>query len=144
MVRTVRSSPFRKGGRISAAISSIGVKVEPASGRPVESAPGDKPQSILDLVGHTPLVPLNRVARGFPYRILAKLEYLNPGGSVKDRIGPSMVDAAEKKGLLKPGGTIIEATSGNTGVGLALVAAVRGYHAVFVIPDKMSSEKIRL
>ncbi|HLY76436.1 MAG TPA: pyridoxal-phosphate dependent enzyme, partial [Thermoplasmata archaeon] len=110
----------------------------------MESAPGDKPQSILDLVGHTPLVPLNRVARGFPYRILAKLEYLNPGGSVKDRIGPSMVDAAEKKGLLKPGGTIIEATSGNTGVGLALVAAVRGYHAVFVIPDKMSSEKIRL
>ncbi len=118
--------------------------MEPASGRPVESAPGDAPQSILDLVGHTPLVPLNRVARGYPYRILAKLEFLNPGGSVKDRIGPSMIDAAEKKGLLKPGGTIIEATSGNTGVGLALVAAVRGYHAVFVIPDKMSSEKIRL
>lgn len=115
-----------------------------ASGRRVAAPPGSNPRSILDLIGHTPLIPLNRVAKGYPYRILAKLEYLNPGGSVKDRIGPSMVDAAEAKGLLKPGGTIIEATSGNTGVGLALVAAVRGYHAVFVIPDKMSSEKIRL
>lgn len=108
------------------------------------TAPGNEPRSILDLIGHTPMVPLNRVARGQPYRLLAKLEYLNPGGSVKDRIGPSMVDAAERQGLLKPGGTLIEATSGNTGVGLALVAAVRGYHMVFVIPDKMSSEKIRL
>ncbi|HYK92744.1 MAG TPA: pyridoxal-phosphate dependent enzyme [Thermoplasmata archaeon] len=102
------------------------------------------PESILDLVGHTPLVPLHRVAKGLPYRLLAKLEFLNPGGSVKDRIGPAMIDAAEAKGLLKPGGTIVEATSGNTGVGLALVAAVRGYHCVFVIPDKMSAEKIRL
>jgi cystathionine beta-synthase len=100
--------------------------------------------SVLDLIGDTPLVPLNRVARGVPYRILAKLEFLNPGGSVKDRIGPAMIDDAEARGLLKPGGTIVEATSGNTGVGLALVAAVRGYQAVFVIPDKMSSEKIRL
>ncbi len=105
---------------------------------------GKGPASILDLIGHTPLVPLSRVARGVPYRVLAKLEFLNPGGSVKDRIGPSMVDAAEAQGLLKPGGTIIEATSGNTGVGLALVAAVRGYDVVFVIPDKMSAEKIRL
>jgi cystathionine beta-synthase len=110
----------------------------------VAAVPESDPKSILDLIGHTPLIPLNRVAKGHPYRLLAKLEYLNPGGSVKDRIGPSMVDAAEKQGLLKPGGTIIEATSGNTGVGLALVAAVRGYHMVFVIPDKMSSEKIRL
>ena len=102
------------------------------------------PDSILDLVGHTPLVPLKRVTKGLHYRVLAKLEFLNPGGSVKDRIGPSMIDAAEAKGLLKPGGTIIEATSGNTGVGLALVAAVRGYHCIFVIPDKMSAEKIRL
>jgi cystathionine beta-synthase len=101
-------------------------------------------ESILDLVGNTPLVPLRRVAQGVPYRVLAKLEYLNPGGSVKDRIGPVMVEEAEKNGLLKPGGTIVEATSGNTGVGLAMVAAVRGYRVVFVIPDKMSSEKIRL
>jgi cystathionine beta-synthase len=100
--------------------------------------------SILDLIGHTPVVPLQRVGRGLPYRLLAKLEFLNPGGSVKDRIGPAMIDDAEARGLLKPGGTIVEATSGNTGVGLALVAAVRGYKAVFVIPDKMSSEKIRL
>ena len=100
--------------------------------------------SILDLVGNTPLVPLRRVAQGVPYRVLAKLEYLNPGGSVKDRIGASMINEAERTGLLKPGGTIVEATSGNTGVGLALIAAVRGYRIVFVIPDKMSSEKIRL
>jgi len=102
------------------------------------------PESILDLVGKTPVVPLRRVTHGVPYRVLAKLEYLNPGGSVKDRIGTFMIDAAEKDGRLKPGGTIVEATSGNTGVGLALVAAVRGYRIVFVIPDKMSSEKIRL
>jgi len=101
-------------------------------------------ESILDLVGNTRLVPLRRVAPAVPYRVLAKLEYLNPGGSVKDRIGASMIEDAEKNGLLKPGGTIVEATSGNTGVGLALVAAVRGYRIVFVIPDKMSSEKIRL
>ncbi len=105
---------------------------------------GSRPESILDLVGNTPLVPLRRVAYGVPYRVLAKLEYLNPGGSVKDRIGAAMIDRAEKEGLLKPGGTIVEATSGNTGVGLALVAAVRGYRVVFVIPDKMSTEKIRL
>jgi cystathionine beta-synthase len=100
--------------------------------------------SILELVGNTPLVPLRRVAQGLPYRVLAKLEYLNPGGSVKDRIGSTMIEEAERAGRLKPGGTIVEATSGNTGVGLALVAAVRGYRTVFVIPDKMSSEKIRL
>jgi cystathionine beta-synthase len=100
--------------------------------------------SVLDLVGHTPAVPLTRIARAVPYRLLAKLEFLNPGGSVKDRIGLRMIDEAEAQGWLKPGGTIVEATSGNTGVGLALVAAVRGYHMVFVIPDKMSTEKIRL
>ncbi len=108
-----------------------------ADGRP-------SPQSILDLVGNTPLLPLRRVGKGLPYRLLVKLEFLNPGGSVKDRIGAAMIDDAERKGLLAPGGTIIEATSGNTGVGLALVAAVRGYHCVFVLPDKMSAEKIRL
>jgi cystathionine beta-synthase len=106
---------------------------------------GDAPrESVLDLIGNTPLVPLRRVTSGLPYRVLAKLEYLNPGGSVKDRIGATMIDAAEKDGRLKPGGTIVEATSGNTGVGLALVAAVRGYRIVFVLPDKMSTEKIRL
>lgn len=102
------------------------------------------PESILDLIGHTPVVPLRRVGKNLPYRLLVKLEFLNPGGSVKDRIGVRMIDAAERDGRLRPGGTIVEATSGNTGVGLALVAAVRGYHMVFVIPDKMSAEKIRL
>ncbi len=101
-------------------------------------------ENVLELVGRTPLIPLHRVVQGLPYRVLAKLEFLNPGGSVKDRIGASMVAEAERNGQLKPGGTIVEATSGNTGVGLALVAAVRGYRIVFVIPDKMSSEKIRL
>ena len=144
MVRTLPSAPFREGGRFSPLISGSSVNGESASGRLVGASPPSEPGSILDLIGRTPLIPLNRVARGYPYRVLAKLEYLNPGGSVKDRIGPTMIDAAEKQGWLKPGGTIIEATSGNTGVGLALVAAVRGYHAVFVIPDKMSSEKIRL
>ncbi len=114
------------------------------SPRAVGDSPPAAPRSILDLIGQTPIVPLPRVTKGSPYRILAKLEFLNPGGSVKDRIGPAMIDAAEADGRLPPGGTIIEATSGNTGVGLALVAAVRGYRSVFVIPDKMSSEKIRL
>lgn len=103
-----------------------------------------KVDSVLDLVGNTPVVPLRRVTDGAPYRVLAKLEFLNPGGSVKDRIAARMVEAAEADGRLKPGGTIVEATSGNTGVGLALLAAVRGYRIVFVIPDKMSTEKIRL
>ena len=108
-------------------------------------APGpSQADTILNLIGNTPTVRLQRVARGLPYTVVAKLEFLNPGGSVKDRIGTAMIDEAERQGLIKPGGTIVEATSGNTGVGLALVAAVRGYHAVFVIPDKMSSEKIRL
>jgi cystathionine beta-synthase len=102
------------------------------------------PSTILDLIGETPVLPLHRIGKELPYRILAKLEYLNPGGSVKDRIGARMIDEAEAKGWLKPGGTIVEATSGNTGVGLALVAAVRGYRSVFVLPDKMSAEKIRL
>jgi cystathionine beta-synthase len=105
---------------------------------------GGEVGSILELIGETPLVPLTKVAKGSPNPLLAKLEYLNPGGSVKDRIAPAMIDDAEARGLLKPGGTIVEATSGNTGVGLALVAAVRGYHVVFVLPDKMSTEKIRL
>jgi cystathionine beta-synthase len=106
--------------------------------------PAGAPGSILDLVGNTPVVPLRRVTDGAPYRVLAKLEFLNPGGSVKDRIGASMIAEAERDGRLRPGGTLVEASSGNTGVGLALVAAVRGYRLVVVIPDKMSSEKIRL
>jgi cystathionine beta-synthase len=101
-------------------------------------------ESVIETVGKTPLVRLRKLARDCPAPVLAKLEFFNPGGSVKDRIGLSMVEAAEREGQLKPGGTIVECTSGNTGVGLAMVAAVRGYRSVFVMPDKVSSEKINL
>src|SRR3954466_11522621 len=98
--------------------------------------------NILQVIGNTPMVRLQRMGRGLRPTLLAKLEYLNPGGSVKDRIGTAMLDAAEKNGLLKPGGTVIEGTSGNTGMGLALAAAIKGYQGIFTMPDKMSQEKI--
>jgi len=101
-------------------------------------------ETILDAIGKTPLIRLRKVTGGCRGLILAKAEYLNPGGSVKDRIGVRIVEEAERSGHLKPGGTIVEATSGNTGMGLALVAAVKGYKSVFTLPDKMSMEKIRL
>ena len=100
--------------------------------------------TILELVGATPIVRLDKLGPRGGAEILAKLEYLNPGGSVKDRIGPPMIEAAEREGKLKPGGTIVEPTSGNTGVGLAIAAAVKGYRCIFVMPDKMSQEKISL
>jgi len=100
--------------------------------------------SILDTIGNTPLVRLERLARDARCLFLAKLEMFNPGGSVKDRIGPAMIEQAERSGRLRPGGTIVEPTSGNTGLGLAMVAAVKGYRTVFTIPDKMSREKIDL
>jgi len=100
--------------------------------------------SLVELVGNTPMVRLRRFSAAVPPTILAKVEYLNPGGSVKDRIGLAMVAAAEQDGRLQPGGTIVEPTSGNTGVGLAMVAAQRGYRCVFVMPDKVSFEKIAL
>jgi cystathionine beta-synthase len=103
----------------------------------------DYKENILGLIGQTPLVKLNKLTRGIQATVLAKMESLNPGGSVKDRIGISMINAAEREGRLKPGGTIVEATSGNTGIGLALVCAVRGYRAVFVMTDKASVEKVR-
>jgi cystathionine beta-synthase len=103
-----------------------------------------KCNNILEAVGHTPLIRLNRISQGLKAQIYVKADYLNPGGSVKDRIGIRMIDEAEKKGLLKPGGTIIEGTSGNTGMGLALVAAVRGYKCVFTTTDKQSKEKVDL
>ncbi|WP_248239888.1 cystathionine beta-synthase [Microbacterium kunmingense] len=96
---------------------------------------------VADLVGRTPLVRLNRVVADVKPTVLAKVEYFNPGGSVKDRIARRMIDAAEESGQLQPGGTIVEATSGNTGVGLALVALQRGYRMIFVVPEKFSGEK---
>jgi cysteine synthase len=97
--------------------------------------------SILDRIGNTPLVPLARVAAGLPVPVLAKCEHMNPGGSIKDRIAKAIVDDAEARGLLRPGMTLVEATAGNTGMGLALVAAVRGYRLVCVMPEKMSTDK---
>src|SRR3954469_15226757 len=100
-------------------------------------------ENIIQVIGNTPIVKLNRIAAGCPAHLYAKLEFMNPGGSIKDRIGYWLIDDAEKRGTLQPGGTIIEGTSGNTGVGLAIAAAIRGYKCVFVLPDKMSLEKIR-
>src|ERR671924_278516 len=101
-------------------------------------------ESILQSVGWTPLVRLRRLAADVPATVCVKVESQNPGGSVKDRVGLAMISEAERRGWLRPGGTIIEATAGNTGVGLAMVAAVKGYRCIFVLPDKMSQEKIAL
>src|SRR5207237_3271014 len=101
-------------------------------------------ENFLDAMGDTPLVRLSRVAAGVQPSVFAKLEMLNPGGSVKDRIGARMIDAAERAGLLKPGGTIVEPTSGNTGHGLAIAAAILGYKCIFVMPDKMRQEKVAM
>src|SRR5258706_7745429 len=111
---------------------------------PPTTPPGDQSvpaQQVLDLIGNTPLVEVTRM-NAAPCRLFLKMESQNPGGSIKDRIGRSMIDAAETDGRLKPGGTIIEATAGNTGLGLALVAALKGYKLMLIVPDKMSREKI--
>ena len=100
--------------------------------------------SVLDTIGWTPMIRLSRVTRGIRTPVYAKAEFFNPGGSLKDRIGLPIIEAAEKDGTLKPGGTIVEATSGNTGIGLAIAAALRGYRCIFTMPDKMSQEKVRL
>jgi cystathionine beta-synthase len=108
-------------------------------------APHQRPyDSVLDVIGWTPLIRLGRVAAGIRTPVYGKAEFMNPGGSVKDRIGPAIIEAAEREGHLRPGGTVVEGTSGNTGVGLALAAAIKGYRCVFTIPDKMSQEKVRL
>src|SRR5438105_10627070 len=99
---------------------------------------------VLETIGWTPLIKLNHVARGIRTPVFAKAEFYNPGGSVKDRIGLPIIERAEREGKLKPGGTIVEGTSGNTGVGLAIAAALRGYKCIFTMPDKMSQEKVRL
>src|SRR5437016_13508910 len=101
-------------------------------------------ESILQSVGRTPLVQLRRLPQGVAVPVYVKVESMNPGGSVKDRVAVAMIGDAERRGLLRPGGTIIEATAGNTGVGLAMAAAVKGYRCMFVLPDKMSAEKISL
>src|SRR5258708_16641241 len=109
-----------------------------------ETPPMKYAESMVDLVGDTTLVKLNNVTKGLQATVLAKVEYFNPGGSVKDRIAVRMIEAAERSGALKPGGTIVEPTSGNTGVGLAIVAQQKGYKCVFVCPDKVSTDKINV
>jgi cystathionine beta-synthase len=122
-------------------LARAGIRVLPISDA---GAPMQVVDSLVDLVGDTPLVRLDRVGRELECQLVAKLEQMNPGGSVKDRIALGMIEAAERDGLLRPGGTIVEPTSGNTGVGLAIVAARRKYRCIFVMPDKMSQEKISL
>jgi cystathionine beta-synthase len=121
--------------------AEAGIEVEPVrdTGRPISAA-----DSLLDLIGDTPLVRMDRLARDISAQLFAKLEFLNPGGSVKDRPAVTMVAAAEREGLLTRGGTIVEPTSGNTGVGLAIVAARRGYRCIFTMPDKIANEKVAL
>ena len=105
----------------------------------------DRPyDSVLDTIGWTPLIRLNRVTRGIRTPVYGKADYFNPGGSVKDRIGMPIIEQAEREGKLKPGGTIVEGTSGNTGIGLAIAATLKGYKCIFTMPDKMSQEKVRL
>lgn len=99
--------------------------------------------SVIQAIGNTPIVKLNKVTKGCAANVYVKLEFMNPGGSIKDRIGWYLIEDAEKRGALKPGGTIVEGTSGNTGVGLAIASAIKGYKCIFVLPDKMSTEKIR-
>ena len=101
-------------------------------------------RSVLDTIGWTPLIRLTHVTRGIQTPVYGKAEFFNPGGSLKDRIGLPIIEQAEREGRLKPGGTIVEGTSGNTGVGLAIAAALRGYRCIFTMPDKMSQEKVRL
>jgi cystathionine beta-synthase len=122
-------------------VAYLGVAVEPISDR---GPAMDVADSLVDLFGHTPLVRMDRLGRDLPGHLLAKLEDLHPGGSVKDRPALAMIQAAEAAGLLKPGGTIVEPTSGNTGVGLALVAARRRYRCIFTMPDKIATEKVQL
>src|SRR3989337_432396 len=98
--------------------------------------------NILETIGHTPLVKLNHTVRGVQATVLAKVEFFNPGNSIKDRIAVKMVEAAEAEGKIKPGGTIIEGTSGNTGMGLALAAIIKGYKCIFATTDKQSKEKV--
>ncbi|HEX6036929.1 PLP-dependent cysteine synthase family protein, partial [Longimicrobium sp.] len=112
-----------------------------AFSRPRHTRPYD---NVLGTIGWTPLIRLNRVTEGIRTPVYGKAEFYNPGGSVKDRIGPAIIEAAEADGTLRPGGTVVEGTSGNTGVGLALAAAIKGYRCIFTIPDKMSQEKVRL
>src|ERR671932_404813 len=131
--RFVSSEGSEAGGRRIVAMVPPDTKVQ-----------ADIKDSILDTVGETPLVRLSRIGAGLTPQLVAKLEVFNPGGSIKDRVAIAMIEAAERDGRLKPGGTIVEPTSGNTGTGLAIAARLKGYRVIAVMPDKMSKEKIDL
>lgn len=137
-------------GMLGAGTSAVAAEAGRSTGTEAASAGDERPpmpgvvDSILDTIGNTPIVRLRALGAGQAADLLAKVEFFNPGGSVKDRIGLNLVEAAEREGRLRPGGTIVEPTSGNTGVGLAITAAIKGYKTIFVMPDKMSDEKIRL
>jgi len=144
---TEAAEQLHRAGLPVEVFSDVAVALDPAiEVRPIRD-PGpaiEAADTLLELFGNTPLVRLDRTGRDLPGQLLAKLEFLNPGGSVKDRPAIAMVDAAERDGLLRPGGTIVEPTSGNTGVGLAIVAARRGYRCIFTMPDKIAAEKVAL
>ena len=118
------------------------------STKPVSTAANQRNRmpydDVLQTIGWTPLIRLNRVTKGLATPVYGKADFFNPGGSVKDRIGLPIIERAEREGKLKPGGTIVEGTSGNTGIGLAIAAALKGYQCIFTMPDKMSQEKVRL
>ncbi len=122
------------------------MSAEAGGGAAIEAAERNaaRYESMVQTIGSTPLIQLSRVTDGGRTPVYAKAEFFNPGGSIKDRIGPAIIEAAERDGRLRPGGVVVEATSGNTGVGLALAAAAKGYRCIFTIPDKMSQEKVRL
>ena len=149
--------PVADALRVATQLHHAGLPVTLYTDQPVSAEPGidvmaltdrgapmEVADSLIDLFGNTPLVRLDRIGRDLPCHLLAKLEYLNPGGSVKDRPALAMIEAAEAAGTLRPGGTIVEPTSGNTGVGLAVVAARRRYRCVFTMPDKIAAEKVQL
>ncbi|HSU14400.1 pyridoxal-phosphate dependent enzyme [Longimicrobium sp.] len=122
-------------------MTDTGSSIDFASTRPRHERPYD---NVVQTIGWTPLIRLNRTAEGIRTPVYAKAEFMNPGGSLKDRIGPAIIEAAEREGRLLPGGTVVEGTSGNTGVGLALAAAIKGYRCIFTLSDKFSQEKVRL
>src|SRR2546427_4087609 len=130
-------SPAPRGGRRAVPAPRLSRAGMPAT-------PEEVYDTVLEVIGRTPLVRLHKVTRGIRADLVAKLEYLNPGGSVKDRIGPAMIEDAERRGLLRPGGTLVDATSGNTRVGVGIAAAGRGHRTLFVMPRKMSGEEMRL
>jgi cystathionine beta-synthase len=140
-VATTRRAPVKSRERKASRPQSAATVAAQPEGHSRNQRPYD---NVLETIGWTPLIRLHRIGRDVRTPIYGKAEFFNPGGSVKDRIGLPIIERAEREGQLRPGGTIVEGTSGNTGVGLAIAAALKGYKCVFTMPDKMSQEKVRL